>query len=186
MSTSSTASTFINKINEFYPVAGQDNNSQGFRDNFKNTKISLDLLDEDVNSLKVNSVVLTNPVNDFSNNIIKQAIFQDCGTVVFDTTDSIQTGDVSLDFKNGGLQKYKINEGTHVFSVVNWPEINRSGSMILTITTSSSAATYVNFGATNVYNYGDSALPVLVNGDKPAVFQLWSDGDSDNLYVKQF
>lgn len=184
MSTFSTASNFITKINEFYPIAGQDNSSQGFRDNFKNTKVSLELLDEDVNNLKINSVVLTNPINDFSNNIIKQAIFQDCGTVVFDTTTEVQTSDVTLDYKNGGFQKYKINEGTHSFSVSNWPGTNRSGSMILYITTSSASATYVNFSAVNVYNYG-SEFPVLITGPKPALFQLWSDGDSDNLYVKQ-
>lgn len=186
MTTLSTASTYINNIDEFYPIAGQDNSTQGLRDNFKNTKVALTNLDEDVNSLKVNSVVLTNPVNDFSNNIIKQAIFQDCGTVVFDTTTEIQTGDVILDYKNGGLQKYKINSGTHWFSVSNWPEINRSGSMLLTISTASTTATYVNFSAVNVYNYGATPLPVLATGTNPLVFQLWSDGNPDNLYVKQF
>lgn len=184
MSTLSTTSNFINKINEFYPAAGQNNNSQGFRDNFKNTKISLELLDEDVNDLKINSVVLTNPINDFNNNVIKQAIFQDCGTTVFDTTAEIQTSDVTLDYKNGGFQKYKVNNGTHNFSVSNWPGVNKSGSMLLSITTSSDSATYINFSAINVYNYGDS-LPALITGPNPTLFQLWSDGDSDNLYVKK-
>lgn len=185
MSTFSTASTYISKINEFYPVAGQDNDTQGFRDNFKHTKISLELLDEDVNELKISSVVLTNPINDFNNNIIKQAIFQDCGTVVFDTTAETQISDVTLDYKNGGYQKYKVSHGTHNFSVSNWPGANRSGSMILAVTTASTSATYIGFSSVNVYNYGAASLPVLVTGTNPAVFQLWSDGDSDNLYVKQ-
>lgn len=185
MSTLSTASDFISKINDAYPVAGQDNNTQGFRDNFKNTKVSLELLDEDVNNLKLNSVVLTNPVNDFSNNIIKQAIFQDCGNVVFDTTTENQLGDVTLDYKNGSYQKYKINYGTHTFSVSNWPGTNRSGSMILSVVTATNSATYVNFSSVNIYNYSTSTLPVLISGPNPAIFQLWSDGDSNNLYVKQ-
>lgn len=184
MSTFSTASTYINKINEFYPVAGADNNSQGFRDNFKNTKVSLELLDESVNKLELNSVVLTNPINNFSNNIIKQAIFQDCGTVVFDTTTETQPADVILDYTNGSYQKYKVSGGTHNFSVSNWPGTNRSGSMILSVTTASTSATYVNFSSVNVYNYGAS-LPVLISGTNPTIFQIWSDGNSDNLYVKQ-
>lgn len=184
MSTLSTASTYITKINEFYPVAGQDNNSQGFRDNFKNTKASLEILDQSVNNLELNSVVLTNPVNNFSNNIIKQAIFQDCGTVVFDTTTETQLSDVSLDYKNGSYQKYKVSSGTHVFSVLNWPGVNRSGSLILSVSTASALSTYINFSSVNVYNYGAS-LPALITGPNPAIFQIWSDGNSDNLYVKQ-
>lgn len=185
MSTLSTASTYINKINEFYPVAGQDNNSQGFRDNFKNTKLSLDSLDQDVHILKTNSVVLTNPVNNFSNNIIKQAIFQDCGTVVYDVTSVTLSGDATVDYKNGGLQKYKVSDGTHNFSISNWPGPNRSGSMMLVITTASTNATYINFSAINVYNYSENTLPILASGPNPLVFQLWSDGNEDNLYIKQ-
>ena len=36
-----TSTTEINAIDQTYPVAGQDNDSQGFRDNFSNIKTSL-------------------------------------------------------------------------------------------------------------------------------------------------
>ena len=41
MSTTSTASNFISKINQNFPVGGRDNNTQGFRDNFKNIEWEL-------------------------------------------------------------------------------------------------------------------------------------------------
>lgn len=183
MATLSTASNFINRISQNFPVSGKDNDTQGFRDNFRNIKQALTYNDEDVNNLKINSVKL-NVTNNFGNNIIENASFRDCSDVVYDETETIQNGNVELDYMNGGFQKYKVNSGTHVFSVINLPGINRSGSMMVSISTSSIFATTVTFSAVNLYNYGPS-LPVSISGPNPALFQLWSDGDSDNLYVKQ-
>lgn len=186
MTTLSTASTYITKINSAYPIAGQDNNnSQGFRDNFKNIKLSLDYVDQDVYNIKLNSVVLTNPVNDFNDNVIQQAVLQDCSVAVYDDTDNIQTGDVVIDYKNGSFQKFKIGSGTHTFTVSNWPGQGKSGSVVVVITPSSSANTYVNFNAINVYNLSMGSLPVKITSNSPTVFQLWSDGNDDNLYVRQ-
>lgn len=183
MSTLSTASNFINKISQNFPVSGRDNDTQGFRDNFRNIKQALTYTDEDVNYLKINSVKL-NATNNFGNNIIENVSFRDCSDVVYDETETVQNGNVELDYMNGGFQKYKVNSGTHVFSVINLPGTNRSGSMMVAISTASVFATTVTFSAVNLYNYGPS-LPVSITGPNPALFQLWSDGDSDNLYVKQ-
>lgn len=183
MTTLSSASIFINKINQNFPISGRDNDTQGFRDNFKNIKQALSSTDQDVDYLKINAVKLTE-TNNFGNNIIQNASFKDCADIVFDETETIQTGDVELDYRNGSFQKYKVSSGTHAFSVINLPGTNRSGSMMLTISTASMFATTVTFSAVNLYNYGAS-LPVTLTGPNPALFQLWSDGDSDNLYLKQ-
>lgn len=183
MSTLNTASVFINKINQNFPVSGRDNDTQGFRDNFKNIRQALIYTDEDVEYLKINAVKLSE-TNNFGDNIIERASFKDCSDIVYDETETIQTGDVELDYSNGGFQKYKISSGTHSFSVINLPPTNRSGTMMLAISTASTFATTVTFSAVNLYNYGAS-LPVTITGPNPALFQLWSDGDSDNLYLKQ-
>lgn len=46
-----------NNIDGAYPVAGQDNNSQGFRDNFTNTKTNFEYASEEITDLQ-NKVVL--------------------------------------------------------------------------------------------------------------------------------
>ena len=46
-----------NNINGTYPVAGQDNNSQGFRDNFTNTKNNFQYAADEITDLQ-NKVVL--------------------------------------------------------------------------------------------------------------------------------
>ena len=37
-----TASIYYNSINVNFPVPGQDNSSQGFRDNFSNTQMAIE------------------------------------------------------------------------------------------------------------------------------------------------
>ena len=41
-----------NIIDGSYPVAGQDNNSQGFRDNFTNTKTNFQYAENEINDLQ--------------------------------------------------------------------------------------------------------------------------------------
>ena len=180
----STASNYISKINQEFPVAGKDNPSQGFRDNFKNITQALSTINSDVENLNI-SAVQTTQTNDFDNNIIKQATFQDCSSVIFDETSTTQTGDVTVDFSAGHYQKFKIGEGTHRFSVTNWPGSGKFSSLILSISTASTAPTYVDFGATNLYNLSTVDIPSFVEQGRPKVFELWSDGDDTNLFVKE-
>lgn len=186
MSTLSTASEYINKINTLYPIAGEDNSTQGFRDNFKNIRLALSSTDEEVYSLKINSVTLNNPVNDFDNNIIKQAAFQDTSQIVYDASTTIQTSDVTVDYKNGHYQKFTVNEGLHVFTVNNWPDTGQAGSILLSISTSSLSTTTISFSALNVYNFGQNVFPVRLRGSNPHLFELRSDGTAGNLYVKEY
>lgn len=44
-------------INEDYPIAGQDNDTQGFRDNFGNIKTALSVTKDEINLLQANAVL---------------------------------------------------------------------------------------------------------------------------------
>jgi hypothetical protein len=180
----STASNYISKINPEFPVAGKDNSSQGFRDNFKNIYQALNAIDTGVEDLKSSSVQKTQ-TNDFDNNVIKQAAFQDCSAILYDETNNVKTGNISIDFSNGHYQKYKVGAGSNTFTIQNWPGNGKFSSLILAITTASTNATYVNFVATNVFNLGTNELPSLIEQGRPKVFELWSDGDDTNLFVKE-
>lgn len=186
MTTLSTASSFITKINDGFPVPGTDNSTQGFRDNFKNIKQSLDYTDQEVYNIKLNSVVTTNPVNDFNDNIVKQAVFQDCSSKVNDASADIQTGDFTIDYRLGNYQKYQVNSGTHIIFIENWPGENKTASMLLSISTSSTDATVLNFSDSNVYNLSKNNLPITLTGTNPHLFELMNDGVTGNLFVKEF
>lgn len=59
-------------IDENFPVAGQDNDSQGFRDNFSVIKTALTTTNTELNGLKNNTAKL-NAENDFDGNKITNA-----------------------------------------------------------------------------------------------------------------
>lgn len=59
-------------IDEFFPIAGQDNDSQGFRDNFNIIKNSLSTAKTEITSLQDNSADITKN-NNFNNNVITNA-----------------------------------------------------------------------------------------------------------------
>jgi hypothetical protein len=48
---SSTTSNYINKINQNYPLPGVDNDSQGFRDNYKNIVLSLNSANDEITAI---------------------------------------------------------------------------------------------------------------------------------------
>ena len=50
-----------NNIDGTYPIAGQDNNSQGFRDNFTNTKLNFTYAATEITALQDN-VILKGPL----------------------------------------------------------------------------------------------------------------------------
>ena len=58
-----------NDIDGAYPVAGQDNNSQGFRDNFTNTKTNFGYAADEITDLQ-NKVVLTAPLGNVSGTVV--------------------------------------------------------------------------------------------------------------------
>ena len=55
-----------------YPVAGQDNDSQGFRTNFTVTKTALEAARDEITALQTNTAKL-NASNDFNGSIIREA-----------------------------------------------------------------------------------------------------------------
>lgn len=63
------------RINENFPVAGQDNDTQEFRDNFSNIKSALNLAHNEITDLQDN-VSRKDQANDFGGNILLNAVLQ--------------------------------------------------------------------------------------------------------------
>jgi hypothetical protein len=69
-------------INGNYPIAGQDNDSQGFRDNFTNIKTNFIKAKDEISDLQLKALLLApltggNPVlNDFNGSLIQNAATQ--------------------------------------------------------------------------------------------------------------
>lgn len=122
-------------INGNYPVAGQPNNTKGFRDNFTNIKTNFEYAANEITELQNKAVlkqalaggVLDNNMNDA---LIYAAKIRDfSGTLVQVTTTS---GPVSIDYTAGHYQAISTT-GSIGLGFSNWPANNSAGWVRLTI-----------------------------------------------------
>ena len=66
-----------NNINSAYPVAGQDNSTQGFRDNFTNIKLNFQFAASEISALQANAVVGgSSTINDLQGAVLYDATIQ--------------------------------------------------------------------------------------------------------------
>ena len=69
-------------IDGTFPIAGQDNSSQGFRDNFTATKNNFTTTKSEIEALQTSSVA-NNVANSFNDNIVSRAVLKDTAETVF-------------------------------------------------------------------------------------------------------
>tara|TARA_Y100000592_G_C5432902_1_gene299272 strand:- start:724 stop:1287 length:564 start_codon:yes stop_codon:yes gene_type:complete len=117
-------------IDGAYPKAGQDNSSQGFRDNFSAIKDNFTEAKNDIEALQTNKASL-NASSDFANNEVTRAVFKNTSDQVF-AHGSVGGGAITLNFANGHYQTATITANT-TFSFVNFPSTN-VGRMTLDLT----------------------------------------------------
>jgi hypothetical protein len=121
-----------------YPIAGQDNSSQGFRDNFTAIKNNFTEAKAEIESLQDNKAS-TNANSDFSNNVVSQATFKDTAETVY-AHGSVGSGSVTLDHENGHYQTLTVTADT-TFAFQNFPSTGTLGRIILDITLAPTAVT---------------------------------------------
>jgi hypothetical protein len=138
-----------NNIDGSYPVAGQDNNSQGFRDNFTNIKVNFQYAEDEINDLD-SKVLLkaaltgTTLDNNMNNNTIYAVNLNDVSTTRVALANT--SGSVSVNYVSGQYQTIAPSAGSINVSVTNWPAAGYYGSVRLAITVSNIAYT-VTFNA---------------------------------------
>lgn len=130
-------------IDGTYPVAGQDNDSQGFRDNFTNTKNNFQFAANEITDLQNNAVLKgaligTALNNDMNGSVLSNAQLQDIAeTVVALGTDS---GSLTLNF--AAAPYYTLTtSGSITVSFTNFPTAGKVGRMRLQITVANVAHT---------------------------------------------
>jgi len=128
-------------IDGTYPTAGQDNSSQGFRDNFSAIKNNFTEAKIEIESMQTNKANL-NATNNFSGNTIQNAVLKDNGETVY-AHGSVSTGSVTLNHENGHYQTLTITANT-TFAFINFPT-GALGRIILDITVAPSSTGILTF-----------------------------------------
>ena len=105
--TITTSSSINSNVNDNFPVAGQDNDTQVFRDNFNTIKTSLAAAKNEINEILVAAARVDND-NDFGLNVIQNAVLQYNREQKWNGG-APSVSPISIDFENGSYQIYIIN-----------------------------------------------------------------------------
>lgn len=183
-------------INEAYPVAGVDNDSQGFRDNFGTIKNSLEAAKTEVESLQLNTVK-NNTDNLMNFNKLQQVelsqaqfSFNPVGTV---------DNNVSIEYNRGHYQTFALRYPEIVpgevpsktLQFTNWPD-NGYGKIVLQITSDSSLARKIVWDTEDagVFKYSAAYTAFLTGGDfivdsatTETLIEAWTYDGGRNVYL---
>jgi hypothetical protein len=111
-----------NNIDGTYPVAGQDNDSQGFRDNFTNIRNNLTYVKAEIEDLQTKAVLKSALLNStLDNDFVGNAIVNPSFTSWRETYNNIgaASGAVTINFANGNFQKITMSGSTTL--TFSWP-----------------------------------------------------------------
>ena len=117
-------------IDGTYPRAGQDNSSQGFRDNFNEIKTNFTEAKSEIEDLQSNKASTNANVN-FSDYVVSKATFKDTAETIY-AHGTVSSGSVTLNHENGHYQTLTITADT-TFAFTNFPS-GSLGRIILDIT----------------------------------------------------
>ena len=184
---SNTVTNFSNQINVNFPVAGEDNDSQGFRSNFSRIQNSLISAGQQLDSLQINSVRLNSPQNDFNGNVIKRASFQSCSEYINDRSGESTTSSFRVNYDEGTYQQFSINSGTTYFLFEHWPDSGKLGSIKLEITPNTGSTSTVDFIADTLFiSTSSTTLPASYTQENiPVIWELWSTDGGNTILAKE-
>jgi len=163
-----------NNIDGSYPVAGQDNNSQGFRDNFTNIKVNFQYAEEEINDLEAKSVLKLGlgtsnppPDNNMSNNTIYAVNLNDVSTTRIAATGT--SGTVTLNYASGQYQTVAPSTGSISLAFTNFPASGYFGILRVQITVTNLAYTVtlpgaVTLGTTGIQGYSGGVITFAATG----------------------
>jgi hypothetical protein len=195
-------------INENFPVAGQDNDTQVFRDNFDTIKTSLLTANTEITALQAATEGLALDAydeveagihgSDFNNRIIYSAVLQNSFERKFDG--GTITAPLTIDYQNGNYQVYRIGANITV-DFLNFPDDNsvpsKNGKVTLelysdgtarTVTFSTSGGTVIKKNVTFPAPFTLTSAEAAAGAGNPVIIEVWKN-KSDRLflnYVGQF
>lgn len=165
-------------INELFPVAGVDNDSQGFRDNFNLIKAGLSTAKTEITDLQTNTAKL-NVTNDFNGNIIQEANLLKTTEEVF--TSGTLTGATSISFNNGHYQNIAVGANI-TLTLTDWPSSGVMGRMRLVIRGDGTARTITWSAGTLKTNSTFPTTFTVTSDTDPVVVDFWTTDAGATVY----
>lgn len=185
-------------IDAAYPVAGVDNDTQGFRDNFSIIKAGIATAASEITQLQ-NSTAKLDEENNFNGTTIADATLTATTEKFFNAGTKI-TGD-NISFLNGHYQRIALNLndnatlGTINFNLADWPD--RDGFAKITVEFRGTAAdgdvsvvhtvtlTVAGGGTLKKSSNFPASLTVdsVTNRDNPVIVEFWTVNQGNTVYA---
>lgn len=189
-------------INENFPVAGQDNDTQVFRDNFDTIKTSLRTAKDEITELQANTtgLQLTEAADgsDFNNGVIYNAVLQNTIERRFDGN-AITSPEYNIEFENANYQKFRFGNNVTVGFVLptndNPSLVPGVGKITLELYSDGSTRTltFTAQSGTKLKTSGftdpkaaintQSLILSAANNENPVIVEVWQH-ESDNIFMK--
>ena len=176
-------------IDGTFPVAGIDNDTQGFRDNFTIIKTGLATATSEITALQNNTAKL-NESNDFNGTNISDANMQ-LITEQYHNIGTVITG-LNISFLNGHYQSVVVNlneeTSTINFNLADWPD--RDGLAKMTVqffgnNTEPKTVTFtVDGGGTIKKNSTFPGTLTVDSPDSPIVIDFWTYNSGNIVYAE--
>lgn len=188
----SNISQYSINIDESFPVAGVDNESQGFRDNFDLIKTALTVADTEIAELQTTTAKL-NAANAFSGNQISNAdLLTVTEKAVVKTQWAAGPTTPNIQYLEGTYQVSTIIDDKTF--LISWKTgsttslgNNRYAKMILQVACDDVVTHTLDFavegGGDVFYDTGDT-VPYVIGGS-PVVIELWTYNNGQSMYVKK-
>jgi hypothetical protein len=188
-----------NNIDGQYPVAGQDNNSQGFRDNFTNTKTNFQFAADEITELQEKAVLKTALTGGTLQNNMGNAVISNA-QLIGQTTNVVTLGNVTNSTANVvfGVGSYQVatTQGNTSLSLSGWPSSGLYATVRLQLTTTaananitvpSSISANTNASYTSLqYIIGRSAASnvITISNTGTYVFEFSTPDGGGNVFIQ--
>ena len=188
------ASNIISEtIDDQYPVAGVDNNSQGFRDNFNIIKTNFTEAKTEIEDLQDNTV-RTDADSDMSNNTLTNANL--LGYTIETNSSIIGDADRTLSHATANYFKVNLIDTDITVTVSQFPDIGKKGEIYIHLQGNGGGAHVVTFAGlnpssapSNLFTDGNAAwtgstVTVSTTTSDAVVIKAWSINGGDDVYLQ--
>jgi hypothetical protein len=170
-------------IDETFPIAGRDNDSQGFRDNFSFIKNNFESTKSEIEDLQLNTARL-DAVNNFNNNNITNANLVNCSEELYDG--GIVNITTLINYHNGPYQIFQLSNNVQ-FTLINFPPSGKVGKVRVQLTGDNNDRT-VTFGLSGggiLKKELTVPTTITVNSSlNPMIFEFWSYNAGNTVFMR--
>ena len=178
-----------NNIDGNFPVAGQPNNTQGFRDNFTNIKTNFataatEITDLETKGIFKSALTGTSLDNNMADNLIYAAAIRDFSAVAVQLTAT--SGTITVDYSAGHYQAISTT-GSISLDFTNFPAAGSAGIIRLSINITNTAYTLtlpaaVSLGTTGIQGYSANVITFVATGTYQFEFSTVDSGTTITIF----